>query len=158
MRLGGQSSIQSTKGELSRGTGLSTGPLMSPPTNAPVSNQPTTCTQYSLPPAPEPVQRTGNSQQGARAEHSHPQVQVPAQHAGNDWGAPQPMAVQPAYGCAASLQPVTYTAPDVPDTASTCTDAVHYDDSTSFYFTRTGLLHARPLFISVQSVETSILI
>ena len=59
MRLGGKSPVRSTH----------------PPTNAPmipapVSNQPTACTQYSLPPAPEPVQHTVPSHQGARAEHS----------------------------------------------------------------------------------------
>ena len=88
MRLGGQSPVQSTPPP--------------PPTNAPVvpapvSNQPSACTQYSLPRAPAQVQQPVTSKQGARAEHSPQPVQVQAQHAGNDWGAPQPMTVQPAY-------------------------------------------------------------
>ena len=37
------------------------------------------------------------SQPRACPEYSFPSVQVPAQHDGGDWGAPQPMAVPPAY-------------------------------------------------------------
>jgi hypothetical protein len=91
-RLGGQNPVQSTEGETSRSP-----PANAPMTPAPVSNQPTTYTQYTLPPAPEPVLHAVISQPGACLEYSLPPAQVPAQHAGNVWGAQQPMPVQPAY-------------------------------------------------------------
>jgi hypothetical protein len=82
-------------------TGLELGqrqvPTNAPVIPAPVSNQPTACTQYTLPPTSGPVHHTVISQPRACPEYSLPPVQVPAQHAGGDWGAPQPMAVQPAY-------------------------------------------------------------
>jgi hypothetical protein len=69
-RLGGQNPVQST---------------MPPPTKAqvipaPVSNQLTACTQYTLPPAPGPVHQSVISQPIACPEYSLPSVQVPAQH------------------------------------------------------------------------------
>ena len=117
-RLGGQSPVHSTETETSRGTGLSTGPPMSPPANAtvipapmipaPVSNQPTACTQYNLPPAPGPVHHAVISQPRAGPEYSLPPVQAPTQHAGGDWGAPQQHAYtqSPPQHQMAQAQPV----------------------------------------------------
>ena len=64
---------------------------------APVSNQPTACTRYTLPPVPETVHHTVIILPRACQDYSLPLAQGPAQHAGSGWGEPQHMAVQPAY-------------------------------------------------------------
>ena len=116
--------IFSTKTETNRGTGLSTGPPMSPPANAtvipapmipaPVSNQPTACTQYNLPPAPGPVHHAVISQTRAGPENSLPPVQAQTQHAGGDWGAPQQHAYtqSPPQHQMAQAQPVPAHGPN----------------------------------------------
>ena len=94
--LGGQKPVQTTV------------PTNAPVIPAPVSTQPTACTHYTLPPAPVPVQHAVINQASACPEYSLPSVKVPAQHAGSDWGARQPMAVQPAY----TQSPTQYQMPN----------------------------------------------